>query len=83
MGGIAGGTVGTHVHSQNVKQYNSLAEELQLKDDIIGWNKEGLSEKDIAARVEEHRGQVLARRQSLLRGGGQDLAQERIAGSSA
>jgi N12 class adenine-specific DNA methylase/uncharacterized protein YqiB (DUF1249 family) len=53
MGGAAGGTIGAHVHKKNVSQYNALAENLQLTDDIKGWKAEGLSDTEIAGRVNE------------------------------
>ncbi len=72
LGGGAGGTVGTYVHKQNTKQYQGLADQLNLTNDIYAWKDAGVDDKEIAGRVAERLDAV-----RLMQQGERPLAGER------
>lgn len=52
IGGVMGGTVGSMVHRKNVAHYDSIADSLGVKEEIISWKEEGLSDNDIAKNLD-------------------------------
>jgi len=52
LGGAAGGTIGTSVHKKQVKQYNSLAEQLGVKDAVFALKDAGVTDQEIAAQLD-------------------------------